>query len=321
LTLFPANMDLFGGKMRKAKVKDEKKYISILIAPHYTHKARVFKFSVLFPRILAVPLVLLIVLALLTGLALYSNSQNSNLKKSVDALKTQNSLQNESIRQKELEIMNLKENEQQKSKDIKNLMDKYKEMADNYLRERTGEEKTSRSGKTSSSRSLKNDISDIKALISDLKNISTSSNLTVDLSGTEENFKTFLDSIPTKWPAHGNISSRFGYREHPVWGSERFHDGIDIAADYGDDIYAAAGGKVTHAGNLPGYGKTIIIRHEHGITTMYGHASKLLLEEGEKVRKGDTIARVGNSGTSTGPHLHFRIELNGSPVNPLDYLE
>ena len=95
---------------------------------------------------------------------------------------------------------------------------------------------------------------------------------------------------------------------------------IDIGADSGTDILAAAGGTVTFSGQMSGYGNYIIIDHGNGIETAYGHCSKLLAEKGENVRRGDKIALVGSTGNSTGPHLHFEIKINGEFVDPLNYV-
>ncbi|EAX46854.1 peptidase M23B [Thermosinus carboxydivorans Nor1] len=122
------------------------------------------------------------------------------------------------------------------------------------------------------------------------------------------------------WPASGPITSPFGWRTHPIFGTARFHSGIDIGADYGDPVAAADGGVVVYADWMGGYGKTVIIDHGGGISTLYAHNSELLVSEGQRVRKGQPIARVGSTGYSTGPHLHFEVRQNGSPVNPLGYL-
>jgi len=115
-------------------------------------------------------------------------------------------------------------------------------------------------------------------------------------------------------PTHGKISSRFGYR----WG--RMHEGIDLAAPTGTPVYAADGGVVTFAGWQSGYGKTVIIDHGNGVETLYGHNSELLVKKGTRVAKGTKIAKVGNTGRSTGPHLHFEVRVNGKAVNPAKYL-
>ena len=116
------------------------------------------------------------------------------------------------------------------------------------------------------------------------------------------------------WPARGALSSRFGWR----W--QHHHNGIDIAAPYGTQIYAARAGRVTFSGWYQGYGRAVIIDHGDGVSTVYGHASKLLVRAGEMVRAGQPIALVGSTGIATGPHLHFEIRVNGRPLNPLKYL-
>lgn len=122
------------------------------------------------------------------------------------------------------------------------------------------------------------------------------------------------------WPAEGEITSPFGWRVHPIFGTQRLHTGIDIGADYGDSIRAADGGIVIHSDWMGGYGNTVIIDHGNGISTLYAHNSQLLVSEGQTVAKGQAVARCGSTGYSTGPHLHFEVRQNGSPVNPLNYL-
>ncbi len=118
-------------------------------------------------------------------------------------------------------------------------------------------------------------------------------------------------------PVSGTITSRFGANESI---RSHTHKGMDIAAPYGTKIVAAAKGKVTHSGWMGGYGNLIIITHENGIQTYYGHCSKLYAKVGDEVEAGDTIAAVGSTGFSTGNHLHFEIRKNGSQINPQKYL-
>ena len=122
------------------------------------------------------------------------------------------------------------------------------------------------------------------------------------------------------WPAEGEITSPFGWRTHPIFGTQRLHTGIDIGADYGDTVRAADGGVVIHSDWMGGYGNAVIIDHGNGISTLYAHNSQLLVSEGQAVSKGQPISRVGSTGYSTGPHLHFEVRQNGSPVNPLNFL-
>ncbi len=124
------------------------------------------------------------------------------------------------------------------------------------------------------------------------------------------------------WPSAGSttITSAFGNRKHPITHVYKMHTGIDIGAGYGTSIYAAAKGKVIVAGWDTAYGNCIIIDHGGGITTLYGHSSKLLVSVGQSVNKGDVIAKVGSTGYSTGSHLHFEVRKDGTPVNPLSYV-
>jgi len=122
------------------------------------------------------------------------------------------------------------------------------------------------------------------------------------------------------WPLSGPITSEFGWRTHPIFGTQRYHSGLDIGGDYGLPIAAAASGVVIHAGWISGYGNTVIIDHGGGITTLYGHNESLLVGVGESVAQGQTIAMCGSTGNSTGPHCHFEVRENGEPVSPYSYL-
>ena len=125
------------------------------------------------------------------------------------------------------------------------------------------------------------------------------------------------------WPCPSShyITSYFGYRMHPVLNVWKYHSGMDIAASTGASIIAAGPGKVILAQTYGGYGNCVIIDHGGGVVSLYGHASKLLVSEGQTVTKGQEIAKVGSTGISTGPHLHFEVRENGVVVEPLDYLQ
>jgi len=116
------------------------------------------------------------------------------------------------------------------------------------------------------------------------------------------------------WPVEGKITSNFGPRR----GS--FHDGLDIAAPLGTPILAAANGEVIYSGALRGYGNLVILRHRDGYVTVYAHTQKNLVQEGERVRRGQAIARVGQTGRASGPHLHFEVRKDNLAKNPLRYL-
>jgi len=117
-------------------------------------------------------------------------------------------------------------------------------------------------------------------------------------------------------PVNGPVVSRFGMRRHPILGGSRFHNGLDLAAPYGSPIRAVDHGCVLFAGWKGGFGLTVILDHGNGIQTLYGHCSSILVSSGQTVRRGQVIARVGSTGLSTGPHLHFTVYRNGQAVNP-----
>ena len=123
------------------------------------------------------------------------------------------------------------------------------------------------------------------------------------------------------YPTSGRLSSGFGYRPDPFTGARRFHNGIDLANATGTRVVATMSGRVADVGDRPsGYGKYIIIKHSNGYQSLYGHFSKITVRKGQYVYQGDKIGEMGNSGRSTGPHLHFSVYKNNIPVNPLTYL-
>ena len=127
---------------------------------------------------------------------------------------------------------------------------------------------------------------------------------------------------PSGWPvANGYMSSVYGWRADPFNGRRTLHQGIDFAAPNGSDVLSVAAGVVTEAAPQDGYGLMVEINHGNGYVTRYGHNSRVLVKPGEKVDKGQRIAAVGNSGRSTGPHVHFEVLLNGYVVNPAQYIQ
>ncbi|MDR7435531.1 MAG: peptidoglycan DD-metalloendopeptidase family protein [Armatimonadota bacterium] len=119
------------------------------------------------------------------------------------------------------------------------------------------------------------------------------------------------------WPLEGEITSGFGVRRHPIFRIAKMHTGVDIASTWGTPVPAAGDGEVIYAGWFGGYGKIVVIDHGGGLSTLYAHLSTILVELGQKVKRGQIIGRVGSTGYSTGPHLHFEIRIDGRPVDPL----
>lgn len=131
-----------------------------------------------------------------------------------------------------------------------------------------------------------------------------------------------LEVTPSIWPTDGEVTSRFGWRSSP-WGDggRDWHPGIDIANSSGSPLVATADGEVVHSGWCEGYGNMVQINHANGISTIYGHNSQNIVQVGQTVKKGQTVAYLGNTGNSTGPHVHYEIRVNGTVVNPASFLK
>ncbi|HKI98228.1 MAG TPA: M23 family metallopeptidase [bacterium] len=129
-----------------------------------------------------------------------------------------------------------------------------------------------------------------------------------------------IQRTPYRWPVRGFLSSTFGPRLDPFTGSQRMHEGIDIVAPKGTPVKAPADGIVTFSGVDPSLGNMIVLDHGYGVITRYGHLNASLVREGQRVKRGDTIAVVGTTGRSTGPHLHYEIRINDVAINPLKLL-
>lgn len=132
--------------------------------------------------------------------------------------------------------------------------------------------------------------------------------------------KSFLSSTPSLLPARGSITSHFGPRVSPYARKLKMHEGLDVGAPIGTPIIAPADGVVAYSGVKTGFGNYVKIDHGYGIETAYAHASKLFVKKGEKVARGQRIANVGNTGWSTGPHLHYEVHVNGIAVDPYYYV-
>jgi murein DD-endopeptidase MepM/ murein hydrolase activator NlpD len=130
----------------------------------------------------------------------------------------------------------------------------------------------------------------------------------------------WISSTPAISPVRGILTSGFGYRADPVTHGRGNHQGIDIAAAYGLPVHASGDGIVLQAGEQGGLGKAVFLAHGYGMTTRYGHMSAITVRPGQRVKRGDVIGKVGNTGRSTGPHLHYEVRVDGEPLNPIGYI-
>ncbi len=141
-----------------------------------------------------------------------------------------------------------------------------------------------------------------------------------EVQGFLNDQRSLLAAKPRGWPTKGWLTSTFGMRESPFTGRQKMHEGVDIAARTGTPIFATADGIVSRSETAPGYGKLVVIDHGYGYRTYYAHNSKLFVKVGQRVKRGEQIAAVGNTGSSTGPHVHYEVRLNGVPLNPNKFL-
>lgn len=141
-----------------------------------------------------------------------------------------------------------------------------------------------------------------------------------EIQGILNDQRSLLAAKPGGWPVKGWLTSSFGMRRDPFNGRRKMHEGLDIAARTGTAVIATADGIVSSVKTEPGYGKVVILDHGYGYRTIYGHNSRYYVKVGQRVRRGERIAAVGNTGRSTGSHVHYEIRLNGVPVNPRKYL-
>lgn len=130
----------------------------------------------------------------------------------------------------------------------------------------------------------------------------------------------FWTAVPTASPVRGWVTSDFGVRRSPMTGGRQLHQGMDIASPYGSSVKASGDGVVTFAGRHGGLGNKVVVDHGYGLASVYGHNSEILVNEGQKVSRGQVIARVGSSGRSTGPHVHYEVLINGVPVDPRRFM-
>jgi len=134
-----------------------------------------------------------------------------------------------------------------------------------------------------------------------------------------ENFQ-LLSSTPSIWPVTGRLASGYGWRRDPITGQRAFHDGVDIAAPPGRPVQATASGIVAKIIQYGGLGRAVYVSHGYGVTTIYGHMSRILVKPGQKIERGDAVGLVGNTGRATGYHLHYEVQIEGRSTNPLPYL-
>ncbi len=293
--------------------KNEK--LTVLLIPNSGAEAKRLSLSHRQIKGAVMAVILMSVLLLLAGLNIYQARHTLSEARQIKAQHDEQQRQVTDLNNKLLEMENQRARIEEQQEQIRKLVGS----------------PSSVSPKTNPSRGNMGGVSRL-ARPDDLPGISTDiSSLQILLNEQEQELKQLLNlaannadelkSVPNRWPLVGKVTSTFGWRSSPFGRRSReFHDGIDIAAPLGSKVHAAADGVVIQAGWVSGWGRLVKIRHNGGFVTSYAHNSSLLVKSGEQVRKGTVIAKVGSSGRSTGPHLHFTIEKDGKAVDPMAYL-
>ncbi|WP_313233115.1 M23 family metallopeptidase [Tissierella praeacuta] len=293
--------------------------ICIMIVPH-TEKVRKLVIPQWMPKALlsifsAFTIVLLLYIGRNTTYHLSLKQEANNKSSIINDLKEEN-------RKKDLELANLKSQNKQlqnKTVQVENKLVEIDELQ-RVLEEMAGISSPSKGGETSPNISLKSLDSEMEMDVLTEVLEDKKLELEVFIEDLEAKF-SYLKSVPDLMPTSGRLTSKFGNRKNPFGRGIQFHPGIDIANSKGTNIIASAKGTVIFSGRKGGYGKTIIINHGYGYKTLYAHNNDLLVSVGDKVDKGQLIAKMGKTGRSTGHHLHFEIHKNGNPINPFDIIK
>lgn len=306
-------------------LKKLNKTYSVVIIPN--SNASVRKLSVKAPLLKL--FFVLILLAVITISAVVINSpakiveelqaekeSNEDLLQQIGNLSQIIDQQNKTLDLSKTQVEQLQKNNTDSKVKIQNFIKMYNDVAEGYI---------TKTNRGSSAQNISKELSAMTELSSYVSELNEGFNSNAKLSAQFEEanvrLEKYIDAIPTLVPAKGKISSPFGIRFHPIEKVNKVHQGIDIGGSVGDSIAAAASGTVELSGIYGGYGRCVIVDHGNGYRTIYGHCSKLLVKEGQTVKKGDKIALVGSTGNSTGPHLHFEIRIGNTPVDPVQYVD
>lgn len=310
--------------VKKAYIKHKKKHATFMYIPESESKVLSLRIPLWLPKTVVISLMLLL---LGTSASIYRlNSISREYDKSkdeIDKLAAVNISQKQEIDslQSKAQQIQLQLDENVKALDeIKKLVG-LKESSSTDAKEAAPPQPVSSDSSKSESGDTTQQIAQIKTSYAELSMATLSQKEAIDNSiAPVKNQVAFLNAKPAIKPVSTRITATYGYRRNPFTnrGSE-FHRGIDFSGDTGTSIRATGDGVVIFAGWQSGYGKMVIISHGYGYTTLYGHNSKLLVEKGDKVKRGEIISKMGSTGRSTGSHLHYEVRLNGTTVNPAKY--
>jgi murein DD-endopeptidase MepM/ murein hydrolase activator NlpD len=292
-----------------------KKY-SIIIIPESSAKIKSFEVKSSVLKLMGCAAAILITVAIVIALVSGKPNDDTLLKKDIQVLSQTVTEQNKLIKLNEDKMSLIEKNDAANKKMLTDYAQLYSDLTNKIV------SKTNRGSQNDSSINYINELIKLSGSIEKINEAFTNDKqLTEQISRSKESLEKYAECLPTLVPVSGKITSPFGIRKHPITKVVKEHTGVDIDADKGDPILAAASGEVSYSSYMNGYGYTIIIDHHNGFQTLYGHCSKLLVKKAEKIKKGQVISLVGSTGLSTGPHLHFEIRVNDKSVDPMKYID
>lgn len=317
-------------QLKKAVVKNKKNYATLMFIPECQSNVRSYRMPVWFPGFVTLSIILLVIasaacFSLLSSLRLQYDVSRKEIGQ-LTAINSSQKVEIEKLQKNSLEIQKQLEENSKILEDVKKAVGITPSESGDAV-----EAESVSAGKSpsaillmeSTSPDLSASIEGIEADFASLsEKIATQKEVINASLGPIKSQLAYLMAKPSIMPVTASITAGFGYRKNPFTsrGSE-FHKGIDFAAPYGQKAVATGDGIVIFAGWNAGYGRTVIISHGYGLSTLYAHNSKLLVKQGDKVKKGQAICNVGNTGRSTGTHLHYEVKLNGKNVNPSLYFK
>lgn len=306
-------------KYKRGKTSGNKKIISLMVVPHNSGKVKTLRISHIKLKIATLLTLLVVLVAAFSEYLTMVLHENKQLKQQQKELYSffENHYNTVSVN---IAAITEYENLDEQTKEVINeLTYQVQDLTSDYIDKEMKALTVSRSSTASSSAtsSFVGKIAELRALLNFLDDAGKKGDKVFSkLEEKKEELQSYLDHLPTYWPTDGVVESKFGNRLHPIYKKYLDHTGVDIGGKTGNPIYAAASGKVVYAAKNGGYGYCVDIDHGNGIITRYGHCKKILVKEGQRVTVGDKIALVGETGTTTGPHLHFEIRINDTAIDP-----
>jgi murein DD-endopeptidase MepM/ murein hydrolase activator NlpD len=304
-------------KRKKGKTICTGKITSLMIVPHNSNKIKTLRVSNLHLKLITFIALLIVMSAALVGYLTIILHENDQLKNQQYILSSFFEEQQRAVQDNISEIAEIKDLDIITREKLEEFSLQVQDLTSNYIDKEVKSLTVSRSSVSGVATSFVGKIAELKALLNFLEDTDKKGDeLFSALAEKQEELRYYLEHLPTYWPTKGIIESGFGNRFHPVYKKFMDHTGADIGGKKGNPIYAAASGKVVFAAKNGGYGYCVDIDHGNGIITRYAHCMKILVKKGQSVKVGEKIALVGDTGVSTGPHLHFEIRIKDTPIDP-----